>query len=76
MAKQILRGAKAQEKAWAYLTRCGGGWQNALVKESGVGTAVWRALVDRGLAERSEKGGYVLRMHLRRVGLERKQGLN
>ena len=55
IAKQILRGAKAQEKAWAYLTRCGGGWQNALVKESGVGTAVWRALVDRGLAERSEK---------------------
>lgn len=55
IAKQILRGAKAQEKAWAYLTRCGGGWQTALVKESGVGTAVWRALVDRGLAERSEK---------------------
>ena len=55
MAKQILRGAKAQEKAWAYLTHCGGGWQTALVKESGVGTAAWRALVDRGLAERSEK---------------------
>jgi len=55
MAKEILRGAKAQEKAWLHLLGCGGGWQTVLVKESGAGTAVWRALVDRGLAERSEK---------------------
>jgi primosomal protein N' (replication factor Y) (superfamily II helicase) len=55
LAKKILRGAKAQEKAWLHLLGCGGGWQTVLVKESGAGTAVWRALVDRGLAERSEK---------------------
>ncbi|NBV95991.1 MAG: primosomal protein N' [Verrucomicrobia bacterium] len=55
LARRILRGAKAQERAWQHLLRCGGGWQTALVKESGAGTAVWRALVDRGLAERSER---------------------
>ena len=33
----------------------GGGWLNHLVKETDLGTAVWRALVDRGLAERLQK---------------------
>jgi primosomal protein N' (replication factor Y) len=55
LAAKVLRGAKAQAKAWEHLQRSGGAWLTALVKESGMGTAVWRALVDRGLAERYEK---------------------
>lgn len=55
VAKESLRGAKAQLKAWTHLTAVGGGWLTTLVKETGVGTAGWRGLVDRGLAERSER---------------------
>lgn len=55
VADRTLRGAKAQKKAWLHLASCGGGWLTGLVKETGLGTAVWRALVDRGLAERSER---------------------
>ena len=55
LAAKVLRGAKAQAKAWEHLQRSGGAWLTALVKQSGIGTAVWRALVDRGLAERFEK---------------------
>ena len=55
LADQILKNAKSQHKAWIHLQTRGGGWLTHLVKETGLGTAVWRALVDRGLAERSEK---------------------
>lgn len=55
LAVKVLKGAKAQKKAWDYLRECGGGWLNTLVRGSGIGTATWKALVDRGLAERSER---------------------
>ena len=55
LAEKSLRSAKAQAKAWLHLSTSGGGWLTQLVKETGAGTAVWRALVDRGFAERSEK---------------------
>ena len=55
LAGKVLQGAKAQAKAWVYLTERKGGWLTALVRESGIGTAVWKALVDRGLAEKSER---------------------
>ena len=55
IAEKVLTGAKSQKKAWEYLCSHGGNWLNRLVKEAGLGTAVWRALVDRGLAERLEK---------------------
>ncbi len=55
LAAQVLKGARSQLKAWGHLQSTGGGWLTALVRETGIGTAVWRALVDRGLAERSEK---------------------
>jgi len=55
IAEKVLKGAKSQRKAWDHLRAQGGNWLNRLVKEAGLGTAVWRALVDRGLAERLEK---------------------
>jgi len=55
IAEKVLKGAKSQRKAWDHLRNQGGNWLNQLVKEAGLGTAVWRALVDRGLAERMEK---------------------
>ena len=55
LAGKVLQGAKAQAKAWRVLQERGGGWLTALVRETGIGTAVWKALVDRGLAERSER---------------------
>ena len=55
LAAKVLKGAKAQAKAWDYLKKSGGGWFTALVRDSGIGTASWKALVDRGLAERSER---------------------
>ena len=55
LAAKVLKGAKAQKKAWDYLNETGGGWLTALVRDSGIGTATWKGLVDRGLAERSER---------------------
>jgi len=55
LAEKVLQGAKSQKKAWDHLRAHGGGWLSRLVQEVGLGTAVWRALVDRGLAERLEK---------------------
>ena len=55
IAEKVLKGAKSQKKAWDHLCLQGGGWLNQLVKETELGTAVWRALVDRGLAERLQK---------------------
>ena len=55
LAAQVLKGAKAQAKAWDTLKERGGGWLTALVRDTGIGTATWKALVDRGLAERSER---------------------
>lgn len=55
LAEKSLQGAKAQKKAWDHLQLHGGGWLRSLTQKTGLGTAVWRALVDRGLAERLEK---------------------
>ncbi|NBR45823.1 MAG: primosomal protein N' [Verrucomicrobia bacterium] len=55
LAAKVLQTARVQAKAWAFLQDRGGAWLNVLVRESGFGTAVWKALVDRGLAERSER---------------------
>ena len=55
LAEKSLKGAKAQRRAWDHLQQQGGGWLRQLTQETGLGTAVWRALVDRGLAERLEK---------------------
>ena len=55
LAAKVLKGAKAQSKAWEILKERGGGWLTALTRETGIGTAVWKALVDRGLAEKSER---------------------
>ena len=55
LAVKVLKGAKAQAKAWNYLKETGGSWLTALVRDSGIGTATWKALVDRGLVERSER---------------------
>ena len=55
VAETVLKGSKAQRKAWEHLLKSGGGWLTLLARDTGIGTAVWRALVDRGLAERTEK---------------------
>lgn len=55
LAEKALKGAKSQKKGWDHLCTQGGGWLTRLVKDTGLGTAVWKALVDRGLAERWEK---------------------